>query len=265
MRTPFKLLLLPFVVAATLQSGSTAEDKDYSRYISPWKTPWNYQGPRGAKNWSALDPSYTTCNTGKEQSPIDIRNPHKADLPPLRFENKTEPIRYVINNGHTIRVNYHDAPGTGSLLLVGGTPYQLGQFHFHHPSEHYLNGKRYPMELHLMYKGPDGQIVGVAVLLKAGRADTTVQHIFAHMPPREGQVAVTGVAIDAAAMLPHNTSYYMYTGSLTAPPCTEGVKWIVMKTPGEVSVAQITAFARLFPDDARPLQPLNTRIVEEGR
>jgi carbonic anhydrase len=265
MKTPLKLLLLPFIVAATVQTGSTAESKDYSHYISPWKTPWSYRGPRGAQYWSTLDPSYATCNTGKEQSPIDIRNPHKVDLSPLRFEHKTEPIRYVINNGYTIRVNYHDAPGKGSLLLIGNTPYQLSQFHFHHPSEHYLNGKRYPMELHLMYNGPDGRIVGVAVLLKAGRPNTTVQRVFTHMPTREGQVAVTGVEIDAAAMLPHDTSYYMYTGSLSAPPCTEGVRWFVLKTLGEVSVAQIKAFARLFPDDARPLQPLNARIVDESR
>lgn len=264
-------VLLLTASAAFAPSGSQAQSGqidqsgqigDYSHYVSPWKTPWDYQGPRGARHWSALDPEYAICNTGKQQSPIDIRSPRKAHLPPLRFEYRDEPVRYVVNNGHTIRVNYHDTPGSGSFLLIGRKRYQLIQFHFHHPSEERINGKAYDMVLHLMHKADDGEIVGVAVLVKAGRANPTVQRVFDHMPVAEGQLPVPGLDLDPAGMLPRDTAYYAYTGSVTAPPCTEGVHWIVLKTPIEMSAAQIRSFAGLFPDDARPTQPLNGRAVE---
>lgn len=257
-------ILLLVTAAIVAPVASRAQSDDYSHYVSPWKTPWHYRGPRGAEHWSALDPAYAICNTGKEQSPIDIRNPRQAHLPPLRFEYESESIKYVINNGATIRVNYHDAPGTGSFLLMGKQRYQLMQFHFHHPSEESVDGKRYEMVLHLMHKSSDGQIVGVAVFLKIGRANPMMQRVFDHMPATEGQLAVPGVTVDPAAMLPRDTAYYMYMGSVTAPPCTESVRWIVLKTPVEISAAQARAFARLYPDDARPVQPLDGRVVEES-
>ncbi len=257
--------ILPlFAAAIAAPVGSQAQSNDFSHYVSPWKTPWDYRGPRGAQHWSALDPEYAICNTGKAQSPIDIRNPRKAHLPLLRFEYKRGPIKYVINNGATIRVNYHDAPGTGSFLMMGNRRYQLTQFHFHHPSEESVNGRRYEMVLHLMHKSSDGEVVGVAVFLKTGRANPTIQRVLDHMPAAEGQVAVPGIEIDPAAMLPRDTAYYMYMGSVTAPPCTEGVRWIVLKTPVEISAAQAKAFATLYPDDARPTQALEGRVVEES-
>jgi carbonic anhydrase len=263
MRTGSMRFVLLMAAAALVPAGSRAQSADYSHYVSPWKTPWDYQGPRGAEHWSALDPEYAVCNVGKEQSPIDIRSPQKGHLAPLRFEYKSEPLQYVINNAHTIRVNYHDAPGTGSFLVVGNKRYQLTQFHFHRPSEEYVHGKQYDMVLHLMHQASDGEVVGVAVFLKTGSANPTVQQIWDHMPRSEGQLAVTGVELDPAAMLPHDISYYMYMGSLTAPPCTEGVRWFVLKTPVELSAAQISAFAKLYPNDARTPQPLNERVVTE--
>lgn len=259
---PVALLIVAASVAPML---SQAQTNDYSRYVSPWKTAWDYRGPRGAPHWSSLDPAYAICNAGREQSPIDIRNPRQADLPPLRFAYRNEPARYVINNRYTLRVNYHDAPGTGSALMIGEKRYQLVQFHFHHPGEEAIDGKRYPMVLHLMHKSSDGEVVGVAVFLKTGRASPTLQRVLDHGPATEGQLAVPGLLIDPSAMLPRDRSYYMYMGSVSAPPCTEGVRWIVLKIPVEVSAAQVAAFARLFPDDARPLQPLNGRVVEESK
>jgi len=241
-----------------------AQSADYSRYLSPWKTPWDYEGPRGPEHWSALDPAYATCNLGKSQSPIDIRSVERVHLPPLRFDYKREPIRYVINNGATIRVNYHDSPGTGSYLVVGGKRYQLTQFHFHRPSEEYIHGRQYDMVLHLMHRSSDGEEVGVAVLLKPGRTNATVAQIWKYMPSSEGQKEAPGVALDPAEMLPKTLGYYLYSGSVTAPPCTEGVKWLVLKTPVDISAAQIAAFARLYPNDARPPQPLNGRVVQES-
>jgi carbonic anhydrase len=243
------------VVAAILAPGGLG---------AQWKTHWTYDGPAGAEHWSSLDPEYAACNAGREQSPIDIRNSRKAELPALRFEYRSGPLKYLINNGYTIRVNYHDAPAAGSLLIVGGTRYQLTQFHFHHPSEEYINGKPYDMVLHLMHEAGDGKIAGVAVLLKAGKANATIQQIWEHLPKTEGkETEVAGVELNPAGMLPQNSAYYMYMGSLTAPPCTEDVTWFVLKTAVDVSPEQIKAFAKLYPHDVRPIQPLNGRIVKE--
>jgi carbonic anhydrase len=232
-----------------------------------WKTRWEYEGAKGADHWSELDPDYAICNVGKEQSPIDIRSAEKAELPALRFESKSGPLKYLINNGYTIRVNYHDAPGSGNSLTVGDKRYQLTQFHFHRPSEEYIHGKPYDMVAHLMYQASDGKVAGVAVLLKAGSANATIQQLWEHMPKTEGkEEEIAGVEINPAGLLPHDTAaYYVYMGSLTAPPCTEGVTWFVLKTPVEISAEEISAFARLYPHDVRLPQPLNGRVVKESQ
>ena len=230
-----------------------------------WKTEWSSEGPKGAEHWSDLDPEYAACN-GKEQSPIDIRNAQKAELPALRFEYKSGSLKYLINNGYTIRVNYHDAPGSGNFLIVGDKRYQLTQFHFHRPSEEYLHGKPYDMVAHFMHQASDGKVVGVAVLLKAGSANPTIQQIWEHMPTTKGnEQEIPGVEVNPAGLLPRNAAYYMYVGSLTAPPCTEGVTWFVLKTPVEISAEEIDAFAKLYPHDVRPVQPLNGRVVRESQ
>jgi carbonic anhydrase len=237
---------------------------DYSHYVSPWRTPWDYVGPRGASRWSELDPDYAPCNAGREQSPIDIRNARKAPLAPIRFEYRTSPVEYVINNGHTIRVNYHDAPDSGNFLVVGDKRYHLTQFHFHRPSEEYVHGRQYDMVLHLMHTADDGEVAGVAVLLEKGHANATIQQVWDHMPEREGQEPTRSLELDPSGMLPHDSGYFQYRGSVTAPPCTEGVQWFVLKGAVGISVRQIAAFARLYPHDVRPLQPLNGRVVVES-
>ena len=264
MRLPPAMLWALLSVPLCVPADSRAQSADYSHYVSPWKTPWDYQGPRGYEHWSELDPAYALCNTGKAQSPIDIHATRKATLPRLRFEYIREPVHYVINNGYTIRVNYHDAPGSGSYLVVGDKRYQLTQFHFHRPSEELIQGKQYDMVLHLMHKASDGEEAGVAVLLRSGKANSSVAELWRHIPRNEGQLAAPGVELDPADMLPGTLGYYLYSGSVTAPPCTEGVEWFVLKTPVEVSAAQIAAFAALYPNDVRPPQPLNGRVVEES-
>ena len=261
--------LLIFLLLTTAAVGgrgiSRAQDAEsWSKYVSPWRTPWDYEGARGAAHWSELDSDYTVCNTGREQSPIDIRSAKKTVLPEIRFENKSGALKYVINNGHTIRVDYHDVLGKGNFLVVGDKRYQLTQFHFHSPSEEYIEGKTHRMEVHLMYKSSDGKVAGVAVFVEGGSANLTVQKVWDHMPTFEGQEAVDGVEINPDALLPKNHAYYMYMGSLTAPPCTEGVTWFVLKTPIDFSQEQIQAFTKLYPNNARPLQDLNGRIVKEG-
>ena len=190
----------------------------------------------------------------------------KLISPAIRFEYKSGPLKYLINNGYTIRVNYHDAPGSGNFLIVGDKRYQLTQFHFHRPSEEYIHGKPYDMVVHLMHEASDGKVAGVAVLLKAGSANATIQQIWEHMPKTEGkEEEIAGVEVNPAGMLPHDTAYYTYMGSLTAPPCTEGVTWFVLKTPVDISAEEINAFAKLYPHDVRPLQPLNGRVVKESQ
>jgi carbonic anhydrase len=238
-----------------------------------WRTHWDYEGPKGPEHWTELDPDYAQCS-GKKQSPIDIENTKKAGLPALHFKSQSEPLTGLVNNGYTIRVNYHDAAGHGDSLTVGGKHYQLVQFHFHRPSEEYIHGRQSDMVLHLMYKADDGQVAGVAILLKSGRANPTIQKLWDHMPMTESRVlpdfsheeeTVPGVEINPSGFLPHDLSYYTYSGSVTAPPCTEGVTWYVLKSTVEVSPEQIAAFARLYPHDVRPVQPLNGRIVLESR
>jgi carbonic anhydrase len=235
-----------------------------ARPQAQWRTPWSYDGEKGPEHWGDLDPEYAVCKAGKAQSPIDIRHAEKADLPALRFEYRNGPLK-IINNGYTaVRVNY--ARGNGNVLVVGDTRYELTQFHFHHPSEEYIRGKPYDMVAHLMHQSGDGKVAGVAVLLKAGRANSTIQQLWDHMPATAGEEQeIAGVEVNPAGLLPHNTGYYTYMGSVTAPPCTEGVTWFVLKNPIEISAEQINAFARLYPRDVRPVQPLNGRVVKESR
>jgi carbonic anhydrase len=229
-----------------------------------WKTPWSYRGADGPAHWGDLDPAYATCKLGKGQSPIDIRRPVKANLPALRFEYKSGPIR-IINNGYTaVRVNY--PAGNGNFLIVGSKRYELTQFHFHHPSEELINDKPYDMVIHFMHESSGGKVAGVAVLVKAGSANATIEKLWQHMPKTPGkEQEVAGVEVNPGGLLPPDTAYYTYQGSLTAPPCTEGVTWFVLKTPVEISAAQIKSFAKLYPHDVRPPQPLNARIVKESQ
>lgn len=229
-----------------------------------WKTPWAYAGEKGPEHWANLDPDYAICGSGKAQSPIDIRNPRKANLPALEFADKAGPLN-VINNSYTaLRVDYK--PGNGNTLSVGGKRYELAQFHFHHPSEEYVAGKPADMVLHLMYQAEDGKAAGVAVLLIKGKSNPAVAELWPHMPEKPGGYhVVPGVNFDPAELIPETKGYYSYEGSVTAPPCTENVTWYVLKTPIEISAAQIAAFAKLYPHDVRPLQKLNGRVVLESQ
>jgi carbonic anhydrase len=254
MRTIFTVLALSVVAAVSLPSGSRAQ----------WKTPWSYEGPKGPDHWGDLDPDYAACKVGKEQSPIDIRSANKVDLPAIRFEYKSGPLR-IINNGYTaVRVNY--PPGNGNFLIVGDKRYELTQFHFHRPSEEFIQGKPYDMVIHLLHAAGDGKVAAVAVFLNSGSANATIQRLWEHMPRTAGkETRIAGVAVNPAGLLPHDTGYYTYMGSQTAPPCSEGVTWFVLKTPIDISADEISAFAKLYPHDVRPPQPLNGRVVQESR
>lgn len=222
---------------------------------------WSYEGDHGPAHWGDLKSDYALCKTGKNQSPIDIASAVKTDLPPIQFAYQPAQLR-IINNGHSIQVNYPE----GSFITVGGKPYQLVQFHFHHPSEEKIRGKNFDMVAHLVHKSAEGNLAVVAVLIKKGQANAFIETLWEHLPKEEGMEEVpANVTIDALRLLPAQRGYYTYTGSLTTPPCTEGVAWFVLKTPIESSSAQINRFAHFYKHNARPVQPLDGRVVSESR
>ena len=257
--------LVTFVclIAATILIPGGLQMQKAKPTSTTWKTPWSYEGTSGPDHWGDLDPDYAPCKDGKEQSPIDIRGEEKADLPALRFEYKSGPLN-IINNGYTaVRVDYVHS---GDFLIAGEKRYELTQFHFHRPSEEYIHGKQFDMVLHLMHKDSDGKIAGVAVLLRTGTENSEIQKLWKYMSKTPSDVQqIAEVEINPANLLPRGTGYYMYAGSQTAPPCTEGVTWFVLEAPLHVSAEQINAFAQLYPHDVRPVQLLNGRVVKESR
>ncbi len=220
---------------------------------------WGYTGEHGAKQWGDMEPGFADCKLGKAQSPIDIRGATKADLAPLGF-NYAAGAAEVINNGHTIQVNL--AAG-GNIRLDSGD-YQLLQFHFHTPSEEKIKGKAYPLVAHLVHKNADGQLAVVAVLFKLGKENAALKDVFAALPAKEGDKIALAAGINTADLLPADRAYYKFIGSLTTPPCSEGVRWQVLKQPVELSKAQLRAFQALYKMNARPVQPLNGRKIESN-
>ena len=220
---------------------------------------WGYSGEHGAKQWGDMEPGFAECKLGKQQSPIDIRGAVKSELPSIGFDYKQSGAE-VVNNGHTIQVNL--AAG-GSVMLDSGE-YKLLQFHFHTPSEERIKGKAYPMVAHLVHKNAEGMLAVVAVLFKQGKENAALKPIFAALPTKEGASMALEGGINPADILPAKHNYYKFVGSLTTPPCSEGVRWQVLKQPVELSKAQIAAFQKLYKMNARPVQPLNGRRIEEN-
>jgi carbonic anhydrase len=229
---------------------------------SPAHPHWSYEGKEDPKHWGELDPAYAACSSGHTQSPINIVNAKQADLPPLQFSYNAVPLS-IVDNGHTIMVNY--APG--STLTVGDKVYTLQQFHFHHPSEEHVNGKKYDLVAHLVHAGADGHIAVVAILFKKDSTPTPLfDTLWKNLSAKKGKVVeVSSVTINAKDLLPPTTGYYTFAGSLTTPPCTEGVTWYVLKTPVDISGSELEVFARIYKDDNRPIQPTNQRVVLESK
>jgi carbonic anhydrase len=247
--------LLSAVLAFTLLSTALA-------YAQVHKSPhWSYDGDEGPSHWGDLNPDFAPCKNGHHQSPIDIRNPQKADLPPIRLDYKPSPL-HIIDNGHTIMINY--APG--SSIRVGDKQYALKQFHFHRPSEEKINGKTYEMVVHLVHADQDGNLAVVAILLESGKDNPLIQELWNDLPKeKEKEERLDTITINAANLLPADSGYYTFSGSLTTPPCSENVIWFVLKRPVSVSAAEIEQFSRLYRNDARPTQPLYDRNVLESQ
>ena len=220
---------------------------------------WSYFGKDGPTHWAEMDRSYSACGNGKSQSPIDIQTGkvHSAALPPLEFNYKPGAL-HIIDNGHTVQVNVDP----GSTLEVGKDRYALVQLHFHHPSEERVNGKSAGMEAHLVHRDAEGHLAVVAVLLNSGKQNALVETLWQHLPKqKEIEASPKGVSVDPAVLIPPNHSYFTYVGSLTTPPCSEGVRWLVLKSPQTLSKQEIAIFSARYPNDARPLQKLNGREI----
>lgn len=216
---------------------------------------WGYEGHEGPAHWGDLSPAFSTCKSGVKQSPINIADAKKAKSAPIEFHYKASSLN-VVNNGHTIQANYDK----GSYAVIGGKRYDLLQFHFHGPSENTIDGKAYPMEAHLVHKAADGQLAVVGIMMKQGKTDGTIGKVWKVMPVEAGK-ASGKAKINAADLLPRDRSYYHFSGSLTTPPCSEGVNWNVMANAVEVSADQVGAFQKMFRNNARPVQPLHGREV----
>ena len=222
---------------------------------------WSYEGEGAPGNWSKIDGKYATCGTGKRQSPIDIRDGIKVDLEPIKFDYKWANFR-VVDNGHTIQANI----GEGNTITVMGRTYHLVQFHFHRPSEEKIRGKAFDMVAHLVHKDDDGKLAVIAVLMEKGASEhPVIQTIWNNMPLEVNQDVSPSTTIDLNRILPEERSYYTYMGSLTTPPCTEDVLWMVFKKPIIVTEQQVAIFAKLYKNNARPVQPANDRLVKESR
>jgi len=222
---------------------------------------WAYEGKDGPSEWGKLDLSFAACASGQAQSPIDIQGAKPADLPPLRFDYQNVPLN-IIDNGHTIQVNY--APG--STLAVGDKTYTLKQFHFHHPSEEHIKGRGYDLVAHLVHSDAEGHLAVVAVLFVKGGTSALLDALWKNIPSEKGKaMEVSGVTINVNDLLPPDRGYYTFPGSLTTPPCSEGVAWYVLKEASHLSEEQTRAFAKIYPHNARPIQPLHGREILETK
>lgn len=220
---------------------------------------WAYDGENGPGKWGRLNPAWAKCDSGARQSPIDIRDGIRVDLEPVAFEYGPSGFN-VINNGHTVQVNL--APGNRFTLT--GRTYELQEFHFHRPSEEKVDGRGFDMVAHLVHKDEEGRLAVVAVLIEIGTPHAGIQTVWNNLPLEKHEPLVPVTTFDPAQMLPQRREYYTYMGSLTTPPCSEGVLWIVLKEPIQASPQQVGIFARLYPMNARPLQPMAGRLIKES-
>jgi len=236
--------------------GLAGDKKQKKAAAAPHAVHWTYEGEEGPANWSHLSPDYEPCGSGNQQSPIDLTGAGSKDLANIVFDYHPTKAE-IVNNGHTIQVNL--APG--SAIVVDGKRFDLLQFHFHAPSEHAIDGKLAPAELHLVHKSADGELAVVGLLIHEGAANAALDPVFKKMPAKANGRPVLAGTFDPAKLLPAVRTTYRYSGSLTTPPCSEGVRWNVVTAPIEVSEAQLGEFERLHNGSNRPLQPLHDRAL----
>ena len=251
--------LLPFVLVATLATACSSGHASHAAH------PWGYTGAEGPEHWCDLDAANTACCQGREQSPVDILASDAVAGPAPKLELVEPPSSFsVANNGHTLQATQQKGGGCG--IFLGGTRYVLQQFHVHAPSEHAVDGKRAALELHFVHRSEEGKLAVVGVLVQPGDSNAELSKIWRVAPDHEGEGGVAS-DVDLAKVFPIARTNFRYPGSLTTPPCSEHVEWIVMASPITMSEAELTRIRGMFAGagfpsgNARPLQPIGLRTV----
>lgn len=222
-------------------------------------THWSYEGDSGPANWSKINVDWGKCGSGNRQSPIDIRDGMKVELEQISFDYHPSSFN-VVDNGHTVQVGV----GSGNYITVQNRMFELQQFHFHRPSEDRINGKTYEMVVHLVHRDAEGRQAILALMLERGTPQATIQTVWNNLPLEKFETMSPSILLDPMEMVPTRRDYYTYMGSMTEPPCSENVLWLVMKQPVQASAAQMALFSRLYPLNARPIQATNGRIIKES-
>ena len=225
-------------------------------------THWGYFDDTGPDHWSDLSPDFATCKTGKAQSPVNLGRGKPADLRPLQLHYRATSLE-LVNNGHTVQVNVEQ----GSWLRFDNKEYELKQFHFHTPSEHRIFARELPLEIHFVHKSRDGELAVIGALARISyRPHMALNRLWEHLPKTTGEKSnAGGMHFNPISLLPVKRDYLTYQGSLTTPPCSEGVRWIVFREPIRISDSLVRKFTRAVGDNARPVQPLNGRMVSAFR
>jgi len=242
---PLFLLFAAWLVSLPISAANAAE------------VHWTYGDSDGPAHWAELDSSFAACATGQAQSPINFTESTGADLSDPIFHYESVPLN-LLNNGHTVQLPY--APG--SYMTLDGKVYNLLQLHFHSPSEHAIDNQQSDVELHLVHQSDDGELAVVAVLLQPGTTANNAYPISTDLPKKAGDQIKTNKAINALTLLPKQTTTYRYSGSLTTPPCTESVNWVIMAEPVTIPLAQLSHYKKLLNNNNRPLQKLNKRTTQ---
>jgi carbonic anhydrase len=254
MRFPAALVVLALGLATMAAAQTTDPNVDQNA------APWSYQGKTGPLVWGRLDSAYQACSKGHEQSPLDIRGAHlNKALQPIEFHYIAGPVT-LTNDGHTIVARVDP----GSYIVAGGVRYELIQFDFHHPSEEAVRGKVTDMDVQLLHHGKDGSLAVVTVRLRedAGNPNAVLAALWPHLPKKAGATEKVTEMVSAGGLLPTDRGYWTFMGSLTAPPCTEGVRWFVFEQELSLSRDQLRAFTALFRMNTRGLQEAHGRRIE---
>lgn len=262
--------LLLFIFSGLIYSNCIYADEKKSG------TTWGYTDNQGPKFWGTLDKAYKLCDLGKTQTPINIQNSTPITENALTIQYRPIPIdiiddgltklnvhgkKTIINDGHTLQINV-PTTGPAESILINKQKYHLVQFHIHTPSENQIDGKTFPLEIHFVNQGNKGNMAVIGVFVKEGNANPAVEEILNYLPKEKNKLYHTKEVIDISLLLPTNKSYYNFIGSLTTPPCTEGLNWFLMANPIEASAEQIAKLKTALPaNNARPIQPLNGRAV----
>lgn len=249
-------------VHADNQDSAHADNQDAAPKDPHGAVHWGYMDEIGPAHWGDLSEEYILCKEGQHQSPIDITTSEvmEEELPPLEIAYSDTSLS-IVNNGHAIQVNY-DA---GSTLTIDGNTYELLQFHYHSPSENTVDGKAFPMEAHYVHKNEKGELAVLAVFYEEGDANALMDTLWANVADPHEPKSTSEITLNGKDLLPDDLSYYTWNGSLTTPPCSENVRWFLLRTPPTLSSEQLEAFNAFYDGNARPVQPLNGRVIKVSK